>query len=312
MSGPTPNRQQPTGDDALLDACRAGEAGANDKLWMFVRMLARRLIGRERLPARDDGGSWQLDEADDLAQELWLSGRVRRAIDEATDGADLRTRLLKGLYQRAVELHRASTNGALYQRVKKIIKVGPFVETLAGWDVTSAAPVVPSAPVGLSLRAVAHTIEVRKIPQQDDARATSFAPREHLVALVTAVLQANGAPMPLDEIVELVADRLADVPHGDAISVEETDGGRADSAEDVALDHLDGRDQWAALRAHLTPDEQCVLLYRDLPDRELGERLGFGKSKAGALKKSVAAKLALQATGGHGNEMLRTTGEEGS
>jgi DNA-directed RNA polymerase specialized sigma24 family protein len=284
-----------------------------ETLRTLATAAALRLIRRGRLPLRTAGQQWEEQDADELVAEAWMSGRLRSALERATNDRQLKAYVAGTLQQQAIVMLRKSGAAALYYRVTGVLKEGPFVGHPDDHWFTIYVELGRYTGSNADLVAAAFRVPIKVLPQKEDARTTSFASREHLETLITAILERAGLPVLDNQIVEVVGERvgypvvrgLDTIDDYDPVAPEPADG--TDTTDEITAILELGDERVEAILELLTEEERGALPYIELSDVKLGARIGRGKTYANTLRARIRTKLIAA---GHGSWMLRSSGVE--
>lgn len=228
--------------------------------------------------------AWTDDDADDLAQELFASGRHSRLVLTATDDQHLERLVKKTLGRMVIDELRKVGLAALRDRLNDVLGEGEFSKLNDTWGLPNQdAQLVYQGGVA-TLKGAARSVEVEVLHVRDDSkRSSSFASRDHLEALCVAVLTEAGAYVPLATLIEVVEDRLG----LDASSVfEPIDDNIADRDQVPDVEIVETVD---AIWQRLEADERKLIPYLDPDDtvRAVAAEIGFGRDKVSRLRRRI-------------------------
>jgi hypothetical protein len=253
------------------------------RLYLLVRAASLGLVHSGKYP-NPWRSSWTDDDADDLTQELFTSGRHNKLVLTATDDQHLERLIRKTLGRMVIDELRKVGLAALRDRLIDVLGEGEFSKVNDMWGLPNHDPQLVYQGGVATLKGAARSVEVDVLHVRDDAkRGSSFASRDHLEALCAAVLTAAGAYVPLATLIEVVEDRLG--LHASSV-FEPIDDSIADRDQVPEVEIAETVDAiWQLLEA----DERKLIPYLDPDDtvRAVAAEVGFGRDKVSRLRRRI-------------------------
>lgn len=308
----------------LVTALRCAPTGETlQAAWRMLRKAAVDVTRDNRIP-RPGGGPWSAEDLDDLVQEVFASGRFDKLVLSSSDDAHFRARSTVAIKHMIIDQLRESGQSALRERVVDVLNRGDFVSVGDAYGLADHNPEDRYQAASAPLHQAAQRTPARVQPFNPNAeRASSFAPRSDLEAVLTAVLQAAGAPVATTTLVQIVGYRVAvgripDIPDADPVVPSVT-------PEQTTI----GNSTAYAIWEQLTPTQRRVVPLMDNSAREAAKEIGLGKTViAEAMsgvrtvaqahgadldddtQREVMRELLQLCEGGHHDEMSRDTSQE--
>jgi hypothetical protein len=295
--------------DELVSAGRFGPRCAR----MLYRAVQTVAIARN-FPPPDGHVRWDRDAAMDVAHDFLDGERGRKRITDlairATDDASLERLVHAAVLNFHRDRSRRTDVGALIRRVGDVLGRSGLFREAAGdpsrWHLPGA-PATPSAahPAALA-RAAAGEPEVTVPRWTSENRRAPQADFDSFERLIRRVLMAADGSLTAAQIALALLGRLDPrrVPLTVELEVLERlpDRGTDAQTEAHVLSRLHSREVFD----RLSDRERILIATWEQPLRELGEVLGVGHSRAGALRKRLAERLAGELAGDHGPEIVVT------
>lgn len=253
------------------------------RLDLLVRAAALGLVRSGKYPNPWRTG-WTDGDADDLAQELFASGRHNKIILTANDDQHLERLVKTALGRMVIDELRKAGFAAVRERLTDILCKGDFCKSNDTWGLSTHDTRLVYQGDASTLKRAARGVEVAVLRVRDDSkRSSSFASREHLEALCTTVLTEASAYVPLATLLEIVEDRLG--LHASSLHEPIDDN----TADHVHVPDADVADTVDAIWQQLEPDERKLLPYLDPDDtvRAVAEEVGFGRDKVSRLRRRI-------------------------
>jgi hypothetical protein len=253
------------------------------RLDLLVRAAALGLVRSGRYPNPWRTG-WTDDDADDLAQELFASGRHNKLVLTATDDQHLERLVNTTLGRMVIDELRKVGLAALRDRLIDVLGDAEFTKLSDTWGLPNHDPQLVYQGSVATLKDAARGVEVDVLHVRDDSkRSSSFASRDQLEALCTAVLTEAGAYVPLATLIEVVEDRLG--LHASSV-FEPIDDNIADRDQVPDVEIADTVD---AIWQRLEADERKLIPYLDPDDtvRAVAAEIGFGRDKVSRLRRRI-------------------------
>jgi hypothetical protein len=245
------------------------------------------VIRDNRIP-KPGGGTWNAEDAQDLVQDLFVSGRVNKLVLSAADDADFLAKATVATRNMIVDRLRETGQAAVRERVIDVLNKGAFVKhRVKGEDSYGLVGQDGGERYQgnrVDLRLAADRAPVRLYPFNPDAeRASSFAPREDIERLLTTVLAEAGAPVPVATLVEVVGQR---VDLGRVPDQVDADPVLPMTNPEAALIGAEIADE---IWARLTPTQRQLLPHLDASAREAAQDGPLKKSAMAVGRKGIVA-----------------------
>jgi hypothetical protein len=192
---------------------------------------------------------------------------------------------------------RAHDETGLRQRILDVLRKGLFEQHREAWGLPgfNTGERYQGSEAALIEAAWAVPVEVLRV-RADSKRRSSYASRADFETMLTAILAAAQAPVPLTSLVDACAHRL-----GQAATVFDAEADPATTAG-TPEDILVGQSIASVLWAQLTASQRAVVPYLDLSARKAAVVIGLGPSAVNVAQSAVKAIVA--------NECRELTREE--
>jgi DNA-directed RNA polymerase specialized sigma24 family protein len=277
----------------LQQTGRLGEAGAE-----LLYRVAGAAVRHGRFPP-PRGGRWTEEDIEEVAHDFLVTGGSKRLTTlflRATDDASLERLLFRAVTNHLRDEARRRDHGpllrALTEAANDASNLLEMVDTPVGRAFTGSG-VSGEAWAGdecVLISAALEVTDVKLLRWRSSSRRSPVAERESLVAVLSAVVEAAGRPVPADVMLRVVAWRFGLHPTPTLVDLDdepEPAASQPDPAEAASVSEAAG-----AIFDQLSGRERLALLYHDLPVRELADVLGTGKSTAANVLGRVRAHLA--------------------